>query len=190
MSETKTHSLLIAALGGECGGVLRAGSQRLISRAFRAAHFDYGSRASDRRKTLSLDSTEQEGAKTNARACANAAPGEVDVMVASELLEAVRQPPVRSPDRTLLIAPGGLTGTKSRGRRRLDTERMSNVAKNAHSAVPRRFAAAAAKARQQNAGSSVSSPAPARWRSRRGIPFPQSRRSKAFATNRVGSRRI
>jgi indolepyruvate ferredoxin oxidoreductase, beta subunit len=89
----------------------------------------------------------------------NAAPGEVDVMVASELLEAVRsiQAGYVSLDRTLLIASTSRVFTvdekSAMGDGRLDPERMESVARKlAKRAVIADFAAAAAAANtQQNA---------------------------------------
>jgi indolepyruvate ferredoxin oxidoreductase beta subunit len=89
----------------------------------------------------------------------NAAPGEVDVMVASELLEAVRaiQAGYVSPDRTLLIASTGRVYTvdekSAMGDGRLDVERMENVAKKfAKRVLLANFTTAAADAKsQQNA---------------------------------------
>ena len=163
MSETKPIRLLIAALGGEGGGVLAGW---ISNAAIASGHF--GQRTSIPGVAQRTGATtyyleilpRKKGAKDKRPVLAlNAAPGEVDVMVASELLEAVRaiQAGFVSPDRTLLIASTGRVYTvdekSAMGDGRLDPERMANVAKKfARKAVLADFAAAAAKASaQQNA---------------------------------------
>src|SRR5690606_14007941 len=86
----------------------------------------------------------------------NAAPGEVDVMVASELLETVRaiQTGYVSQDRTVLIASRSRVYTvdekSAMGDGRLDVERMESVARKfAKRALIADFAASAAAAKCQ-----------------------------------------
>jgi len=142
MAPVRPIKLLIAALGGEGGGVL---ASWLHSAAIADGHFVQGTsipgvaqrtgattyylelvpdagerhRTSDVRPVLAL----------------NAAPGEVDLVVASELLEATRAIAAGyvTPDRTVLIASSARVFTvdekAAMGDGRLDQERMLAVAK-------------------------------------------------------------
>ena len=90
MSETKPIRLLIAALGGEGGGVLAGW---ISNAAIASGHFGSALRfrashnAPAPRPTISEILPRKKGAKDKRPVLAlNAAPGEVDVMVASELL--------------------------------------------------------------------------------------------------------
>lgn len=158
MSDAKSIRLLIAALGGEGGGVLAGW---LSNAAIAAGH--HGQRTSipgvaqrTGATTYYLEILPGDGAKGRARPvlALNAAPGEVDVMVASELLETVRaiQAGYVSADRTVLIASRSRVYTvdekSAMGDGRLDVERMENVARKfAKRAVIADFTAAAAAAK-------------------------------------------
>jgi indolepyruvate ferredoxin oxidoreductase beta subunit len=162
MSDAKPIRLLIAALGGEGGGVLAGW---ISNAALASGHF--GQRTSIPGVAQRTGATtyyleilpHQQHGKRRPVLALNAAPGEVDVMVASELLEAVRaiQAGYVSPDRTLLIASTGRVYTvdekSAMGDGRLDVERMETVAKKfAKRALLANFATAAADAKsQQNA---------------------------------------
>ena len=110
MRDAKPIRLLIAALGGEGGGVLAGW---ISNAAVASGHF--GQRTSipgvaqrTGATTYYIEIRPGEGAPKGKRPilALNAAPGEVDVMVASEMLETVRavQAGYISPDRTFLIA--------------------------------------------------------------------------------------
>jgi len=150
--------ILIAALGGEGGGVLTSWLQRAAIASGHLVHSTYipgvaqrtgattyylemvanaGGRAPDERLVLAL----------------TAAPGEVDVVVASELLEAVRaiEAGFVTPDRTLLIASSSRTFTieekGAMGDGRLDAERMRDlVGRFARTALVADFGGIAARA--------------------------------------------
>ena len=161
MTEAKPIRLLIAALGGEGGGVL---ASWLHTASIAAGHFVQGTyipgvaqrtgattyylelmpdagdrhRASDTRPVLAL----------------NAAPGEVNLVVASELLEAARAIAAGfvTPDRTVLIASSGRVFTvdekAAMGDGRLDEARMLETARRlARQATIADFAAIASQAR-------------------------------------------
>ena len=160
MSEAKPIRLLIAALGGEGGGVLAGW---ISNAAIAAGH--HGQRTSipgvaqrTGATTYYLEILPGAGARKTARPvlALNAAPGEVDVMVASELLETMRaiQAGYISPDRTALIASRSRVYTvdekSAMGDGRLDPARMESVARKfAKQAVIADFAAAATAAKCQ-----------------------------------------
>jgi len=158
MSEARPIRLLIAALGGEGGGVLAGW---ISNAAIAAGH--YGQRTSipgvaqrTGATTYYLEILPGAGSQKAARPvlALNAAPGEVDVMVASELLETTRaiQAGYVSPDRTALIASRSRVYTvdekSAMGDGRLDPARMEAVARKfAKQAVIADFSAAAAAAK-------------------------------------------
>ncbi|HEY7457607.1 MAG TPA: indolepyruvate oxidoreductase subunit beta family protein [Xanthobacteraceae bacterium] len=161
MSEMKPIRLLIAALGGEGGGLLAGW---IANAAVASGHF--GQRTSipgvaqrTGATTYYLEILPRPDNTDSARRpvlALNAAPGEVDVMVASELLEAMRaiQAGYVSPDRTLLIASTARAYTvdekSAMGDGRLDPERMANVARRfARKLVLADFTAAAAAVNAQ-----------------------------------------
>jgi indolepyruvate ferredoxin oxidoreductase beta subunit len=158
MNDTKPIRLLIAALGGEGGGVLAG----WIAQAA-LAHGLFAQRTSipgvaqrTGATTYYLELLPRAGAAKGKRPvlALNAAPGEVDVMVSSELLETMRavQTGYVTPDRTVLIASTSRVYTvdekSAMGDGRLDVERMEGVARQfARQAFIADFAAAAAEAR-------------------------------------------
>lgn len=158
MANAKPTRLLIAALGGEGGGVLAG----WIANAAIAAGC-HGQRTSipgvaqrTGATTYYLEILPRDGAdEVRAPVLAlNPAPGEVDIMIASEMLEAIRavQQGFVSPDRTLLIASLGRVFTvdekSAMGDGRLDPERMEKTARDfAREAMIADFAAAAAQAK-------------------------------------------
>jgi indolepyruvate ferredoxin oxidoreductase beta subunit len=113
MRETGTIKLLLAALGGEGGQVL---ASWLHDAAIASGHYVQGTfipgvAQRTGATTYYLEIVPAAGGQHQAAAqrpvlALNAAPGEVDVMVASELLEATRaiQAGFVTPDRTTLIA--------------------------------------------------------------------------------------
>ncbi len=154
MASAKPIRLLIAALGGEGGGVLAGW---IANAAVLADH--YGQRTSipgvaqrTGATTYYLEILPRDGETERAPVLAlNPAPGEVDIMVASEMLEAVRaiQGGLVSASRTLLIASQSRVYTvdekSAMGDGRLDPERMEKVARQfAREAVLADFAAVAA----------------------------------------------
>jgi indolepyruvate ferredoxin oxidoreductase beta subunit len=160
MRDAKPIRLLIAALGGEGGGVLAGW---ISNAAIAAGHF--GQRTSipgvaqrTGATTYYIEILPGEGAPNGKRPilALNAAPGEVDLMVASEMLEAVRavQAGYVSPDRTFLIASRNRAYTvdekSAMGDGRLDNERLEATARKfAKRAIVSDFTAAAAAARCQ-----------------------------------------
>jgi indolepyruvate ferredoxin oxidoreductase beta subunit len=160
MSGAKPIRLLIAALGGEGGGVLAGW---ISNAAIASGHF--GQRTSipgvaqrTGATTYYIEILPGAGSAKDKRPvlALNAAPGEVDIMVASELLETVRaiQAGYVSPDRTVLIASRSRVYTvdekSAMGDGRLDVERMESVARKfAKRAMIADFAAAAAAAKCQ-----------------------------------------
>jgi indolepyruvate ferredoxin oxidoreductase beta subunit len=141
LTAARPIKLLIAALGGEGGGVLSAW---IHSAAIASGHFTQG--------TYIPGVAQRTGATTyylelipgaggeNAVGPRpvlplNAAPGEVDIMVASELLEATRaiQAGYVTPDRTLLIASTHRVFTvdekMAMGDGRMDEARMQEIAR-------------------------------------------------------------
>jgi indolepyruvate ferredoxin oxidoreductase beta subunit len=161
MAESAPIRVLIAALGGEGGGVLAGW---ISNAAIAAGH--YGQRTSipgvaqrTGATTYYLEILPHSGdadAKRRPVLALNAAPGEVDLMIASELLEAIRtiQAGYISPDRTVLIASTSRVFTvdekSAMSDGRLDPERMEAVARKlAKRAVLTDFAAAAAAAKAQ-----------------------------------------
>jgi indolepyruvate ferredoxin oxidoreductase beta subunit len=154
MSEPKPIRVLIAALGGEGGGVLAGW---IVGAA--VASGIAGQRTSipgvaqrTGATTYYLEILPEGGGGGGRPVLAlNPAPGEVDVLIASELLEAVRmvQAGHVSPDRTLLIASTSRSYTvdekSAMGDGRIDPARMKTVAsKFAREAVLGDFAAKAA----------------------------------------------
>jgi indolepyruvate ferredoxin oxidoreductase beta subunit len=160
MHDAKPIRLLIAALGGEGGGVLAG----WISNAATASgHFSQrtsipGVAQRTGATTYYLEILEG-GARNRGKRpvlALNAAPGEVDIVVASELLETVRaiQAGYVSPDRTTLIASRSRVYTvdekSAMGDGRLDPERMESVARKfSRDAVFADFTGAAGAARCQ-----------------------------------------
>jgi indolepyruvate ferredoxin oxidoreductase beta subunit len=161
MAEAKPIRLLIAALGGEGGGVLASWLHRA---AIDAGHFVQGTYIPGVAQRTGATTYYLElipGAGTRHGEAAgrpvlalNAAPGEVDVLVASELLEATRaiQAGFVSPDRTTLIASKARVFTvdekMAMGDGRLDEKRMLALASRfARRAVVADFAAVAAEAK-------------------------------------------
>jgi indolepyruvate ferredoxin oxidoreductase beta subunit len=158
MNDAKPIRLLIAALGGEGGGVLAG----WIAQAA-LAHGLFVQRTSipgvaqrTGATTYYLELLPRAGAAKGKRPvlALNAAPGEVDVVVSSELLETMRavQAGYISPDRTMLIASKSRVYTvdekSAMGDGRLDVERMEAVAhKFARRAIIADFATAAAEAK-------------------------------------------
>jgi indolepyruvate ferredoxin oxidoreductase, beta subunit len=161
MAQATPIKVLIAALGGEGGGVLSAWMHKA---AIDSGHFVQG--------TSIPGVAQRTGATTyylelvpgagnfHHGECArpvlalNAAPGEVDVVVASELLEATRaiQAGFVTPDRTLLIASTARVFTidekQVMGDGRLDAGRMQELAQRfSRRAVMGDFADLAAGAR-------------------------------------------
>jgi indolepyruvate ferredoxin oxidoreductase beta subunit len=142
MAEARPIKVLIAALGGEGGGVL---SSWMHKAAIASGHFVQGTfipgvAQRTGSTTYYLEVVPGGGAShssggTRPVLALNAAPGEVDLMVASELLEATRaiQAGYVSPDRTLLIASTARVFTvdekAAMADGRLDAERMLEVAR-------------------------------------------------------------
>jgi indolepyruvate ferredoxin oxidoreductase, beta subunit len=141
MSEAKPIKLLLAALGGEGGHVL---ASWLHDAAIASGHYVQGTfipgvaqRTGATTYYLEIvpAAAAQHGAVDQRPVLAlNAAPGEVDVMVASELLEATRaiQAGFVTPDRTTLIASCARVFTidekSAMSDGRLDPQRMREVA--------------------------------------------------------------
>jgi indolepyruvate ferredoxin oxidoreductase, beta subunit len=141
MAESKPIRLLIAALGGEGGGVL---ASWLHTAAIASGHFVQGTYIPGVAQrtgatTYYLELVPGAGARHGSSAdrpvlALNAAPGEVDVMVASELLESTRaiQSGFVTPDRTILIASKARVFTvdekAAMGDGRLDEKRMLEIA--------------------------------------------------------------
>jgi indolepyruvate ferredoxin oxidoreductase, beta subunit len=160
MAEEKPIRLLIAALGGEGGGVL---ASWLHAAAIEAGHFVQGTYIPGVAQrtgatTYYLELVPGAGARHSEPAgrpilALNAAPGEVDVMVASELLESTRaiHAGYVSPDRTILIASKARVFTvdekMAMGDGRLDESRMLEIASRfARTAIVADFAAIAVEA--------------------------------------------
>jgi indolepyruvate ferredoxin oxidoreductase, beta subunit len=160
MAEARPIRLLIAALGGEGGGVL---ASWLHTAAIGAGHFVQGTYIPGVAQrtgatTYYLELVPGAGARHAESAgrpvlALNAAPGEVDVMVASELLESTRaiQAGYVSPERTILIASKARIFTidekTAMGDGRLDETRMLSIADRfARRTVIADFAAVAAEA--------------------------------------------
>jgi indolepyruvate ferredoxin oxidoreductase, beta subunit len=132
--------LLIAALGGEGGGVLSAW---IHNAAIASGHFTQGTYIPGVAQrtgatTYYLEVIPGAGGETAGPRPVlplNAAPGEVDIMVASELLEATRaiQTGYVTPDRTLLIASIHRVFTMDEkitmGDGRVDEARMQEIAR-------------------------------------------------------------
>lgn len=158
MSVAKPIRLLIAALGGEGGGVLAGW---ISNAAIAAGHYaqrtsipGVAQRTGATTYYLEILPGGGAGGRTQPVLALNAAPGEVDVMVASELLETVRaiQAGYISSDRTVLIASRSRVYTvdekSAMGDGRLDPERMESVARKfSKRAVIADFATAAASAK-------------------------------------------
>ena len=142
MSETRSIKLLLAALGGEGGHVL---ASWLHDAAIASGHYVQGTfipgvAQRTGATTYYLEIVPAAAAQHHAAVrrpvlALNAAPGEVDVMVASELLEAVRaiQAGFVTPDRTTLIASSARVFTidekSAVGDGRLDAQRMRELAR-------------------------------------------------------------
>ncbi len=159
MSQAKPIKLLIAALGGEGGGVL---ASWLHSAAIAGGHFVQGTsipgvaqRTGATTYYLELVPNAGERHRTSGVRpvlALNAAPGEVDLVVASELLESTRAIAAGyvTPDRTVLIASSTRVFTvdekAAMGDGRLDRERMLAMAERySQRAVVADFAAIAAQ---------------------------------------------
>ena len=162
MAQAKPIKLLIAALGGEGGGVL---ASWLHAAAIASGHFVQGTsipgvaqRTGATTYYLELVPDAGERHRTpGARPvlALNAAPGEVDLVVASELLESTRAIGAGfvTPDRTVLIASSARVFTvdekAAMGDGRLDQERMLGMAERfSRRAVIADFAAIAAQAEE------------------------------------------
>ena len=160
MAQAKPISVLIAALGGEGGGVLAAWLHRS---AIAEGHFVQGTSipgVAQRTGATTYYSEIVPGAGLrHARAPSrpvlglNAAPGEVDLMVASELLEATRAVAAGyvTPDRTTLVASTARVFTvdekAAMGDGRLDARAMADLARRyARQAIFADFAGVAAQA--------------------------------------------
>jgi indolepyruvate ferredoxin oxidoreductase beta subunit len=161
VAEAKPIKLLIAALGGEGGGVL---ASWLHASAIAAGHFVQGTSVPGVAQrtgatTYYLEVVPGAGARhrtagTRPVLALNAAPGEVDLVVASELLEATRAIAAGyvTPDRTLLVASSARVFTidekQAMGDGRLDEPRMLDLARRfSRGAVIADFAAIAAQAK-------------------------------------------
>jgi indolepyruvate ferredoxin oxidoreductase beta subunit len=161
VAEAKPITLLIAALGGEGGGVL---ASWLHAAAISAGHFVQGTSVPGVAQrtgatTYYLEIVPGAGARHRAAGsrpvlALNAAPGEVDLVVASELLEATRAIAAGyvTPDRTLLVASSARVFTidekAAMGDGRLDEPRMLDLARRfSRDAVITDFAAVAAQAK-------------------------------------------
>ena len=159
MSQAKPIKLLIAALGGEGGGVL---ASWLHAAAIADEHFVQGTsipgvaqRTGATTYYLELVPNAGERHRTSGVRpvlALNAAPGEVDLVVASELLESTRAIAAGyvTPDRTVLIASSARVFTvdekAAMGDGRLDRERMLAMAERfSQRAVVADFAAIAAQ---------------------------------------------
>ena len=160
MTEPRPLKVLIAALGGEGGGVLASWLQRS---AIASGHFVHGTSIPGVAQrtgatTYYLEIVPDAGDRHRASGgrpvlALNAAPGEVDLVVASELLEAARALSAGfvTPDRTVLVASSARVFTidekLAMGDGRLDAERMTELARRfARRAVIADFAAVAAEA--------------------------------------------
>ena len=142
MSETRSIKLLLAALGGEGGHVL---ASWLHDAAIASGHYVQGTfipgvAQRTGATTYYLEIVPAAAAQHHAAVrrpvlALNAAPGEVDIMVASELLEAVRaiQAGFVTPDRTTLIASSARVFTidekSAVSDGRLDSQRMRELAR-------------------------------------------------------------
>jgi indolepyruvate ferredoxin oxidoreductase beta subunit len=160
MRDARPIRLLIAALGGEGGGVLAGW---ISNAAVACGHF--GQRTSipgvaqrTGATTYYIEILPNDGTTKGKRPilALNAAPGEVDVMVASEMLETVRavQAGYISPDRTFLIASRNRTYTvdekSAMGDGRLDSDKLEATARKfSRKAIVADFTSAAAAARCQ-----------------------------------------
>jgi indolepyruvate ferredoxin oxidoreductase beta subunit len=161
VAEAKPITLLIAALGGEGGGVL---ASWLHAAAIVGGHFVQGTSVPGVAQrtgatTYYLEIVPGAGARHRATGtrpvlALNAAPGEVDLVVASELLEATRAIGAGyvTPDRTLLIASSARVFTidekAAMGDGRLDERRMMDLARRfSRRAVIADFAAIATQAK-------------------------------------------
>lgn len=142
MADARPIRLLIAALGGEGGGVLASWLHRA---AIACGHFVQGTYIPGVAQrtgatTYYLELVPGAGARHHASGARpvlalNAAPGEVDLVVASELLEAARAVAAGfvTPSRTMLIASSARVLTidekAAMGDGRLDAERMLSLAR-------------------------------------------------------------
>jgi len=161
VAEAKPITLLIAALGGEGGGVL---ASWLHAAAISTGHFVQGTSVPGVAQrtgatTYYLEIVPGAGARhrvagTRPVLALNAAPGEVDLVVASELLEGTRAIAAGyvTPDRTLLVASSARVFTidekAAMGDGRLDEPRMLDLARRfSRDAVIADFAAVAAQAK-------------------------------------------
>ncbi len=159
MAQAKPIKLLIAALGGEGGGVL---ASWLHSAAIASGHFVQGTSIPGVAQrtgatTYYLEVVPDAGERHRTPGARpvlalNAAPGEVDLVVASELLELTRAIGAGfvTPDRTVLIASSARVFTvdekAAMGDGRLDQERMLGMAERfSRRAVIADFAAIAAQ---------------------------------------------
>ena len=156
MADLKPVKVLIAALGGEGGGVLAGW---IANAAVASGHV--GQRTSipgvaqrTGATTYYLEVLPQRAGDARPVLALNPAPGEVDLMVASELLESIRavQAGYVTPDRTVLLASTSRVFTvdekSAMGDGRVDPERMQEAANRfARRAVFADFGRAAADAR-------------------------------------------
>jgi indolepyruvate ferredoxin oxidoreductase beta subunit len=159
VAQAQPIKLLIAALGGEGGGVL---ASWLHSAAIASGHFVQGTSIPGVAQrtgatTYYLELVPDAGGRHRTLGARpvlalNAAPGEVDLVVASELLESTRAIGAGfvTPDRTVLIASSARVFTvdekAAMGDGRLDQERMLGMAERfSRRAVIADFAAIAAQ---------------------------------------------
>ena len=199
--------LLIAALGGEGGGVL---ASWLHAAAIASGHFVQGTSIPGVAQrtgatTYYLEIVPGAGERHRARGARpvlalNAAPGEVDLVVASELLEATRAISAGfvTPDRTLLIASSARVFTvdekMAMGDGRLDDAAHAGAGASASRAAPciADFAAVAAREQEpaQRRAARAPSPPPARCRSRpRPSAPPSAPRARRWTPTCAASRR-
>jgi len=160
MAEARPIKVLIAALGGEGGGVL---ASWLHAAAIAGGHYVQGTSIPGVAQrtgatTYYLEVVPGAGERHGASGvrpvlALNAAPGEVDLVVASELLETARAVHAGfvTPDRTVLIASAARVYTidekSAMSDGRLDAERMGEIASRyARRAVLTDFASLAAGA--------------------------------------------
>jgi indolepyruvate ferredoxin oxidoreductase beta subunit len=161
VAQAKPIKLLIAALGGEGGGVL---ASWLHVAAIASGHYVQGTSIPGVAQrtgatTYYLEIVPGAGTRHGAMGtrpvlALNAAPGEVDMVVASELLEATRAIGAGyvTPDRTMLVASSARVFTieekAAMGDGRLDEQRMADLGRRfSRRAVIADFAAIAAQAK-------------------------------------------
>ena len=160
MAQARPITVLIAALGGEGGGVLASWLHRS---ALAEGHFVQGTSIPGVAQrtgatTYYLEIVPQAGARHRRSdrgpvLALNAAPGEVDLLVASELLEATRAVAqgFATPERTVVLASSARVFTidekAAAGDARLDAQAMAEIARRcSRRAIIADFTALAAQA--------------------------------------------